>query len=255
MSRKLKPLEIETFTHHKLGVTVKLYLDREDKDFFANVGDEKLRAASHHDLRTAVNAAIERMSDLKWYKIIVIRLPATNDWNSGERNFAKCSFKHERFEVADRNPDGHGRVRRVHRSFRENDEKPERRFESDNVDDPLFGVSDFHWGEREQGEKAERNVFEIPYDEGVWNALEILAKRLNKAAEDLRLLIGSPDSFDTLKAIGSGSAAALGLLGLPAAPPTSMCGRALSTNGEDPDGTCTRKPGHEPPCSDDPEEK
>lgn len=198
MTRALKPQKADEFHHERLGVRVDLMFDRNQKDFYAVVVNEALRAPSIVELRKLVRIAVEKNAELRWYQIIVVWLP-TDTWGAtSDRGFARCSFKHERYEVADR-ADG----QRVQRPFRENGVKPDNGIHRGNENNPdLDLVEKFYGGGREHARNLgnqKPHVFELPYSDEVWGVLERMAGSLRKAATDLDNLLRSSDLEMQLK--------------------------------------------------------
>ena len=73
MARKLKSQKVGEVKHRGSGEEVPIYLDRNELDFFADFGGQRLRAASAKELRRKLWVVIDETTHLEWQPVIVVK--------------------------------------------------------------------------------------------------------------------------------------------------------------------------------------
>lgn len=101
MARALKPLEVSEFRHHESNILVKIFFDRNEKDFFADILGTVVRAPSEHECHVAAAKYCKKTVTYAWRKIIVVNV--AEDWHG--RGSGNLHFSFKGYEIAAR-PDG-----------------------------------------------------------------------------------------------------------------------------------------------------
>lgn len=177
MGRHLKPLKVEDFIDMKRRIQVDLMLDRNTKQFFAEVQLEKIEAPSIEQLREKVREKVAMWTPLEWRRVIEIEVggePNESSWayrkTIGEHK-AQVEVEFCRLELA-QGMDGDW----MQRPFAEdlNEDKREQQEHQ-----PLkFAESCARW-------RMEKHV---PFSDAAWLTLIEIDKAIHSARERLKKL-------------------------------------------------------------------
>lgn len=200
MPRTLKPQKVGEVRHDKTRMVVDIMLDRNKLDFFAKVGTEEIREDTAPKCKEAVLEKMASMVQYKWEPMIIVRhdnhRPDPKErWRSHSDDArytrAQVEFKFRRLERSP-SPSGKGFVERKHiLDVNASDEYEMKRREEEQ------DVQNFAMWEME---------FEIvPYTEETWNGLMRLHASIERANDQLTVLLGAKDKLaETLMKMGQG---------------------------------------------------
>lgn len=199
MSRPLKPLQVERMFVQKHHVGVELFLDRNDKVFFATFEVERIEAPSLNELKEKVKLAVERSKPVTWTRVIELSCSPRPDFHHGGR---EAPMEHHSIEVEFRRvevgatSDG----RKLIRPFTEDlDEKFRRPRQEENPNE--YATVDYHADDDTR----------MPYTEATWAAVRAVASAIDKAREKISELFDAKDggkkliAMSGIKLLGDGT--------------------------------------------------
>lgn len=188
MSRALKPLKVDTVYDTERRARVDVFLDRNDKTFFAEVQLEKVKAPTAEAVIKLVREKLKEWQPPEWKAVIQLEVSSPHHFGHGGRiepQAAGLSFSFERKEIAQA-MNGNW-IERPFTADVTNKWEIERRAE-----DPLHEVQSCRDDELEQ---------QIPYSEAAWATLTGLVAATIKAREKLEELFDPKDGGKKLLAM------------------------------------------------------
>lgn len=169
MARKLKPYKVDSVRVHGSGDVV-VYLDREEKDFFATVGLAIVRAPTARECKEKAIEAIEAgLQTIEWTREIGVSVETSDGWNRGETE-TELRLAYDRWQRAE---NINGDV--ISRPF-------------DDEDVPVG--SDF--STMRSIDRSDPRCFwdtVLPYDDDVWNGLVAIDEAIETLGRQLTALL------------------------------------------------------------------
>lgn len=213
MPRQLKPQKVETFQQRESDIKIDLFLDRNDKDFFAEYGSEVFRADDIQTLRNSVNAAIKESITWEWKPIIEVDY--SPDDSKGSKVHANLSLSISRFYYTLRDdgkvlhsnwnlpPSYNGDRNAASKTFYWNLDRFAE-FQPPCTDSLIYKQDPYNRQEKIllPSPQAPRRYF-IPYTEDLWLGLESLVGTMHTLHGKLSVLLQTDVGYKTLIAAGS----------------------------------------------------
>lgn len=189
--RKLKPYKVDEVRTRGAAPTP-IYLDRENHNFFATVGGERLEALTAVECRKLARAAVERSVTLEWEQGIELSIDTSAEsWSDRKKTIVvDLGFRFRRFERARRQNNAD---QWVERDFTEAGAEP------DGPD---------HWSAHCPSEDYR------PYSEPLWACINAVAEATRLAKKRLDELLAKKN-VDRLLAMGPQLLLAAGVVDLP----------------------------------------
>ncbi len=72
MARQLKPQKVEDYRHHRRGVSISIFLDRNTHEFFFDFMKERYIRPSLAELQRVAHEVVERETSLTWIPMITV---------------------------------------------------------------------------------------------------------------------------------------------------------------------------------------
>lgn len=189
--KKLKPLEVDEVTAAKSRATAKIFFDRDNKDFFAKVGDLEIRHETAEQCKRATIKALGEFNPYVWTRLIDVTINDGDDHHSGgdrgKHIRANIQLECRRYE---RTPK-FGAKGFLGRSFEEDVTESERHFH----DDGSTRARDEYVRDGEED-------MPLPYSDELWAALVSIQETLEKARAHVKTLLDPKDRGKKLLALG-----------------------------------------------------
>lgn len=185
MPRKLKPYKVSDFQFQD-GSRGEVYLDRDRKDFFADVGKHVARADSEQgcvaQAKMLWDSAIAL--DIEWKKIIVARLSESR-WSTGPRETDRVSLSYSVREVGE-TPSGKWMTRTKNNFF----------------GNPRSSSCNHRYDQEEYGGATENNerdgVYVLEWSEEVEASLKAIKAAIQELGSHLNKLLNADDAHERL---------------------------------------------------------
>lgn len=207
--KSLKPLRVGAVSSGRTHMVVEIFLDRDRLDFFGQVGDSQIRAATADECKAAVRMALQKFTGFEWHRFIEADIEQPGNWHhhsrDGKPHHFKLSGEFSRFERAQKfnqalkKGEKPGWLRRPF--FEDLDESSQEHMKemgellyANDWYDPA--ESSFHHDEDYQP------TLIIPYTTELWEALVSIEATVEKARLHIKDLLNPKDSGKKLLAIG-----------------------------------------------------
>jgi hypothetical protein len=194
MTRPLKPHKVDEVRSSNGLIELPVYFDRDKKDFFVTVGDDRdgqVRADSIPEVKRLAREAMAKMIPYKWEGFIFVEVGRTwKEENRNHKNGSQVGFSFTRMERSPHPTKPEHFVYRKHAIDFEATSNPD-------------GPSEYARLRRERNENFEDfwvgDEVVLPYSDELWNGLLAMRAALDEAAAKLKALIEGSGLADQLR--------------------------------------------------------